>query len=809
MWRLSFLFCHITFSFFLFGQNHLKAKPIQSKITIDGELNEPEWTSAEVATDFTQSSPKAGEKSAQQTEVKLLYDNNSIYVSAIMYDVSKDSIYETLSTRDDYGNADYFGVVIDTYGSSTIGFAYGVTSAGVQVDELNSPSGADRNWNAVWESAVKVEGNKWIAELEIPFSALRFPNKAEQTWRINFFRGIRRLREDSYWNEYDPKGFNFLSQLGYLDNVSGVEAPLRLSLIPYVSAYAENQSNQTNYSVNGGMDIKYGINDAFTLDMTLIPDFGQVQFDKKVLNLSPYEVKYNERRQFFTEGVELFNKGDLFYSRRVGSPYINYDYQTQANEVFFSQSTTPSLLNASKLSGRTKKGLGIGVFNGLTSGSQAVVIDTITQEKRNVQTSPLTNYNVLVLDQNLKNNSTITAVNTSVWRAGKTYDANVSAFLYDLYNKTGSYNLSGNGMVSQKYGDQNEFGYKGNVSVRKSSGKFQANLNYDLADDKYDPNDLGYLRRNNYKDAYLGLYYNTFKPFWRIYRTWSSLEFNHVMLFNPNVYNVAGVYGNTGALFKNYLSAGVNAGYTHQTHDYFEARIPGRVFVLPASVNAGFFISSNYAKKFALDINISKAQFFSNRHSTNYYVSPRFRFSDKFSMIYEWSNTQSKNERGLALFNSGGTFPLVDNNPVFGERNRQTIENTIQSNFIFTNRMGISLVLRHYWSKVNYKHFYTLNTDGSLTKITYNGLSGDAKSVHNNSFNAFTIDMAYRWVFKRGSELSLVWKNAVFSSSDLVGQNYFTNSEYLLTQPFTNSLSLKLLYYIDYNKVANKLFKAA
>ncbi|MDG1475697.1 MAG: DUF5916 domain-containing protein, partial [Vicingaceae bacterium] len=436
--RLFILFFLIGSQVFANDDKHLEALFIDSEIKIDGDLNEQIWQNAKIAGDFTQSTPIYGKPAAQKTEVRVLYDNDALYVSAVLYEPSRDSITTTLSNRDDFGNADYFGVMIDTYGSSTIGFAYLVTSAGVQIDDLHSADDIDNNWNSVWESAVTVHEDKWIVEMKIPFSALRFPNQDVQNWRINFNRSTRRNREDSFWNTYNPSGLNFLSQFGTLDGVKGIKSPLRLSFSPYVSSYIENYDNNTNVRFNGGMDLKYGINDAFTVDMTLIPDFGQVKFDEQVLNLSPFEIQFNENRQFFTEGTELFNKAGLFYSRRVGSRPINqYETDEGENEIVTSNPGSTPLLNATKLSGRTKSGLGIGVFNGITREVNATIYDTLNHTTRDYLTSPLTNYNVLVFDQNLKNNSSVTFTNASVWRAGKTYDANVSALNFDLYNKEG------------------------------------------------------------------------------------------------------------------------------------------------------------------------------------------------------------------------------------------------------------------------------------------------------------------------------------------------------------------------------------
>jgi len=783
-------------------KKHLDAKFISNSIKIDGILDEADWGIAKIATDFTQSSPIAGEKSSQKTEVKLLYDNEAIYVSAVLFDVSKDSISTTLSNRDDFGNADYFGVMIDTYGKSTVAFAFLVTSAGVQIDDLFSGDGVDRNWNAVWKSHVTVENDRWIVELKIPFSALRFPNQDIQNWNINFNRSVRRNREDTFWNPYIPANGRFMSQFGALNGVKNIKSPLRLSLSPYVSGYLENYKENTATRFSGGMDLKYGLNDAFTLDMTLIPDFGQVKFDEQVLNLSPFEIEYNENRQFFTEGTELFNKGEIFYSRRIGGTPLNrYNTNETDSEQVISNPTSTPLLNATKLSGRTKKGLGIGVFNAITKQTNAIIEDTLSHKNREFITSPLTNYNVVVLDQNLMNNSSVTLTNTSVWRSGRTYDANVTAFGFDVFNKNNSYNLFGDAAVSQLFGTANEFGYEAELSFEKSSGQFQFGVDAELADDKYNPNDFGYLDRNNYQYYTADIQYYTYKPFWKIYKSWTEIEFEYEKLFNPNVYTSSELSAEYGATFKNFTTLGVNINYTFTAYDYFEPRIINRFFSVPKSFNYGYFYSSNYAKRFALDLRIKNSIYETNRNDYFIRISPRIRISDKLSTIYAISIYQSTNEQGLALTNNYNSI-IIDNNPVFGERDRQNIENSLEANYIFTNRMGLSFKLRHYWAKVEYTSFYELQNNGSLKPSKHTGLANDnITSIHNNNFNAFTIDMAYKWVFLPGSELSIVWKNSIFSSNYKVDYSYFENTKKLTNLPATNSISLKLLYYLDYSQI--------
>lgn len=789
----------------------MDAFKMNAQINVDGELNENVWLSSEVATDFIQNTPVAGEASMRKTEVRLVYDNSAIYVGATMYD-ERDSMTMTLSQRDDLGNADWFGVIFDPYNAGTIGFAFLVTSAGVQIDELHDVENIDANWNAVWKSAVTIHEDKWVAEIKIPFSALRFSKENQNDWGINFARNIRRNREESYWNDYDPTRRNLISQLGKLKGIKDVDSPLRLAFSPYVSGYIENYDGNTAYNYNGGMDLKWGVNEAFTLDMTLIPDFGQVQFDNQVLNTSPFEVRFNERRQFFTEGTELFNKpGGTFYSRRIGGRPLNSGAvfsDLDSNEIVSSNPATSQLLNATKLSGRTKKGTGVGVFNAVTGRMDAEIQDTLTGEKRLYRTGPLSNYNVFVIDQNLKNNSSIALTNTNVWREGFAYDANVISGVVDIYTNEQQYNFWAVGNMSQIINeDSSDLGHQIITGIEKSGGNLKGGITYTEIGKGYNPNDLGFNTVTNLRTVRAWGSYNIYKPFWRFYRFWSSASVQYASLVKPNVFSSVAIDGNVGGSFRNFLAAGLDLYLQpFRNHDYFEPRIDGRFYEDDAMVFFGGFISSDYSKPFALDVNGGWFQYFEdNRVGFDLNISPRIRFNDKWFLVYRYSQNNAYLEEGVALTNEF-SIPIIGDDPVFAKRDRTTITNTIDLSYIFNNKMGITFRLRHYWSKLDYNEFFILNEDGKMTPTNYTGLDANDESIHDNSFNAFTIDMAYRWVFAPGSELSLVWKNSIFTFNDEVQLNYFENVGNLLNDPATNSISLKVLYYIDYWQFHQRVF---
>ncbi|PCH95501.1 MAG: hypothetical protein COB85_04430 [Bacteroidetes bacterium] len=587
-------------------------------------------------------------------------------------------------------------------------------------------------------------------------------------------------------------------------------SPFRLAFIPYVSAYYENYkvpatgSSSDAYSLNGGMDIKYGINDAFTLDMTLIPDFGQVQSDNQVLNLSPFEVRFDERRPFFMEGTELFNKGGLFYSRRIGGTpggYYDVEDQLESGEAIIENPNEVQLINSTKVSGRTKGNLGIGVLNAVTARTFATVRDSLGVD-RAILTEPMVNYNVFVLDQALKNNSSIGFINTHVFREAAKMDANVTGAEFKLRNKKNSISLDVGGALSQKFynnPDSLDLGFKYGLKLAKIGGNFQYGVWYFTESDTYDPNDLGFLYNNNSLGMGAFLSYNVYKPYWNILRSWSNLSISYERLFKPDIFSQLDLSTNVGATFRNFMTAGMFMSYQPiETYDYFEPRVWGRRYTNPTDFNFGGFFSSDYRKKFALDGNANLRTFDeSGRYNVNVTLEPRFRLNDHLSFKYEIESYNFINDIGYATIDS------VDN-IIFGKRDLLTLINELEAAYIFTNRMGLGLRVRHYWSTAQYKDFSVLDQSGYLTDSDYSGIDTSGYSLHNVNFNAFNIDLVYTWVFAPGSEIKIVWKNSILHKGSEIADDYFKNFEALSDLPQTNSFSIKVLYYLDYLSLRRK-----
>ena len=791
-------------------KKRISAVRITTPPKIDGVPDEAVWQDAPAATDFIQNEPYNGDPASQKSDVRILYDDDALYIGAVLYDTSPDSILREFSKRDaGEVNADYFAVNINPYNDGLNSFSFMVSASGVQTDIKYSPSdiqtgnkawhprGMDKNWDAVWHSKVNISGSGWSVEIKIPYSAIRFPKKQKQLWGLNIWRGIRRYREKSSWNFVDKEIDGVENQSGELNGIENIQPPLRLSFTPYISGYVEKNPEYEDASTyfNGGLDLKYGINESFTLDMTVVPDFGQVQSDDLILNLTPYEIKYDEKRPFFTEGTELYSKCDIFYSRRIGDTPVKYgdvENYLSAGEEIIENPTETQLINATKISGRTGKGLGIGIFDAMTAGTYAIIKDTTGNEHK-FTTQPFTNYNLIVFDQSLKNNSYISLINTNVNRHKDKYTANVTGTEFKIANKKNMYAMSGEAVLSQKYlsSSRPELGVKYNVEAGKISGNFLLKGTHSVTDSVYDPNDMGYLRRNNEMQNSISLNYNIYDPVWKFIWWRNSMSASHTSLYSPNKFSELYISASSTATFRNYFTLGISAGCRPvDMHDHYEPRVDGRVFIAPSYFSVEPWVSSDYRKTFAYDIRMEYlvADDY-NMHNFRYELEPRIRVSDRVMIIHKFEPAYSYNDIGYVYYDEESTAEVK---PVyFGRRDMLETSNTLNTSYIFNANSSLSLRLRHYWSKAEYKEFYLLGEDGELCYTDY-------YDDHNINFNVFNIDMVYVWQFAPGSEISIVWKNSIITENNNISENLFTNLQNTLESPQINSLSAKILYYLDY-----------
>lgn len=772
-------------------------KRTSSHITIDANLNENDWSSVEAATDFVMFEPDNGKRIDEKykTEIKILYDDDAIYIGAKLYDDEPEKIMKEITERDNFGTSDVFGVFINGYNDGQQDFRFFVNAAGGQLDCIaTEQTGEDFSWNAIWESKAKITSNGWVVEMKIPYAALRFSTEKKQTWGINFIRELRRFRQVYTWQHVNAKIGAVIQQAGILEGIENIKTPTRLFLIPYSSGYYSTNKEGNEFTLKGGLDIKYGINDAFTLDAILVPDFGQTKFDNVILNLGPFEQQFNENRPFFTEGTDLFNKGNLLYSRRIGA-VPNLNLNLNENESINEFPSSINLLNAVKISGRDKDGLGIGFLNAITEETKINAINNLTNEKREITIAPLTNYNVTVLDQRFNKNSSITLINTNVSREGSFRDANVTGLLFDLNSKKNTFNVSGEMKMSSIYDNVNYNGYNTSLFLAETAGKvrFSSGINYVSKD--YDNNDLGINFQTNYTSWYSNVNYRILNPnkLFNIFRVNfnSYIEYNNVSgRIQTSNFNIS---LNSTNKKNHFFGGGIDYNPFLQ-YNYYEPRQDGRFAIYPESYGGWFYFSSNYNNKFALDINPS----FNNTSEKNRYdygisISPRYRFSDKLSLIYRFEIFKQINNVG---------FIDNDNTSIyFAKRNRDTYTNSISSKYSINSDMNFNLTVRHYWSYAENNAILTLENDGTLLETT------TFTSNRNSNFSTWNLDLSYSWWFAPGSQLSLLYRNNASSFSRTIDKNFESNFSNLISENLNHIFSLSIRYYIDYNQAKNLLKK--
>ena len=802
----------------------LAIKKITTAIKIDGSLEDAAWKGAPLADKFIELKPTPFLKESDDnaSQVYFLYDNAGIYVGGYFHEKNKDSIAAELTGRDGFGNNDFVGVVLDTYNDKLNGFEYFVTPLGEQMDAKVSPNtngnSEDFSWNAVWQSKAIIQPDGWSFEMFIPYSAIRFGKKKVQDWGLNIVRRRQKSGKQLFWQQIDPNANGFLTQEGSLTGLEDIKPPLRLQLSPYFSSYLINDpdaaagTKKTSTIISGGMDVKFGINQAFTLDLTLIPDFGQVQSDNRVLNLTPFEQKFSENRAFFTEGTELFNKGNLFYSRRIGAQPIHfYDAysQTVGTESVAENPAQSKLINATKISGRTQKGLGIGFLNAITKPQYAIIVNNAKQ-KRKYQTDPLTNYNVFVLDQTLKNNSSISVVNTNVLRNGSDYDANVTSALFDFNDKKNKWNIGGNVSFSNILGrgGKNITGYAHSIYFGKTSGRFNFYIWQELSNAKYDKSDLGYFTNNNTMDQGIWAGYSWNKPhgWYNNLRVNANIYYSRLVSPIDNLrrkemmYQNAGLNINVHAQTKKLWFVGLNINAGPSYNDFYEPREEGRVFRNKGRIGLNVWWESNSAKKLSWNGSVfTGLGGVFNRKSIDLSLGGKFRVSSKFSVDLGISSSNAFDQPGYAGRDttSAGVPDII-----FSRRDLRTVESVVNIKYNFNNKMGLTLRSRHYWSKVDPVQFYELNTTGNLQKPSVDF----TKNVKQN-FNYLTVDMVYNWEFAQGSFLSIVWKDIGEKFTRQFEKNYTTNLANTIGGSHYSSLSLRVIYFLDYLTFRNKMKK--
>jgi hypothetical protein len=409
-----------------------------SPITLDGRLDEAAWAASTPATGFRQFEPNEGQPATQPTEVRILYDDVALYIGARMYDsLGARGVRSYLTRRDQQNDGDYLEIIFDTFHDHTGRTVFQINPAGVKTDAGQAASNADPSWDPIWEAVAAIDSAGWTAEMRIPFAQLRFSRDTAQTWGLQIWRYVDRLNESSMWSFWERKATGGPPEFGHVEGIRVRERPRGIEILPYVVSRAsyiplrdgdENNPfrDASEYTARIGGDLKALLTSNLTLDLTLNPDFGQVEVDPAVVNLSAFETSFQEKRPFFVEGSGLFGFGSLscffcsnvssmslFYSRRIGRPPRG----APPDYAYLDSPENTTILGAAKITGRTRSGYQVGLLDAVTKAEDADVAFDDGRSSLEREVEPLTNFFVGRVRKNFSGGrGYLGAITTSVIR---------------------------------------------------------------------------------------------------------------------------------------------------------------------------------------------------------------------------------------------------------------------------------------------------------------------------------------------------------------------------------------------------------
>jgi hypothetical protein len=826
---------------------------VTARPDIDGKLDDECWKHGTWAGDYHQFVPNEGAKPSYPTEMNIQYDDKYIYVAFRSFDGEPDKIQRLAGTRDQLVG-DIIGINFDSYHDHRTGFEFNLTAWGQKIDlVLFNPEDADFNWNAVWRGKTGLEDSAWVAEIEVPLSQLRYSNKEEQVWGMHTWRWINRYMEESNWDHQSKTGPGMLFNFGELHGIKGLKKSQRLEIMPYALGELSTMKKEStnpfttkgrSWGGNGGLDAKIGVSSNFTLDLTVNPDFGQVESDPSVMNLTAFETFYEEKRPFFLEGLTIFDykfdNESLFYSRRIGHAP---SFSPEPNDTLYVDSPDmTTILSAVKLSGTTSRGLSVGLIQSVTTNEFARLSDpegNITTTK----VEPLTNYMVARLQKSYNGANTIVGgMLTSVNRVIN--ESNLEFLPSDAYTGgldlmhhwndkeyfvdgrlIGSY-LNGTTTAmtalqesSARYyqrpgADYLDFdtthttlsGYGGKLKIGKGSkGLWRYSTGITWLSPGIELNDLGYMNSADVINQENEVAYFVNKPV-SIFRTYK------IDLEQFNSWNFNGTYLGSGSHlaftseFKNQWSLGLNLIYHSSALDTKILR-GGYDMMMPYSILSFGGLHTDYSKKIVIGLDYT-FEYRGNNSAKNYELKPGISF------------------RPFRTFKIGVTGDIIDNTDdlqyvatrnymseeryILGTIDQKTVGITLRLDLNITPEFSIQYYGSPFISRGSYSEFKRVTNAGS-------DIYDDRFAIYNNvvlsdgnylldenddmvidytipnpdfNFHQFRSNLVAKWEYRLGSCIYLVWSsertgNTGFSQASLKEsykelRNIFPNNIFLI-----------------------------
>ena len=848
---------------------------LSSPITLDGIPNEEAWNAVEWGGDFTQYMPNEGQPASQPTNFKILYDDRYLYIAYRCYDVSADSIVKRMGRRDEFPG-DWVEINIDSYHDLRTAFSFTISVSGVRNDEFVSSDGNnwDANWNPIWYAKTHIDKQGWTAEVKIPFSQLRYGNEIEKVWGIQFMRRLFRKEERSTWQYIPQSAGVWVSRFGELHGLKNIPMHRQVEIAPYVIAqvdkYKKEDGNPFGKGLDkkftGGVDGKVAVTNDLILDFTINPDFGQVEADPSQVRIDGYQTFFAEKRPFFIESRNIFDYqltgseagGEydadlLFYSRRIGStPHFTPGLDSGE---YMKYPLNTSILGAAKFSGKTKKGLSIGILESVTERETAI-IDHFGDRKKEV-VEPLTNYFVTRLQKDFKGGNTIIGgIFTGVNRAeGLNNLLHRNAFSGGIdflhYWKNRTWYIRGNIVFSHVEGtkeailntqtsfehlfqrldapevsvDSNRTSLTGTGSTIRfgkiggrsgNNGRiFRFETGLTTRSPQLELNDIGFMLTANEINhfTWAGFYwpksFSIFRQARLNYNHWARWDFGGKFMylqFNTNAH----------ATFKNNWQTGT--GITWNPYDVSNNALRGTTAIRrPDGIGQFYYLTTDYRKKVYASINYNGGWGFHHtikdfEPSLTLYFQPldALNFSISCGYAYYW--------RRQDQFVSNVTYNNIPKT-IVGEVKQKTVSFTGRLSYNITPDLTLQYYGQPYITRPLYDHFayvsnplakhyddrfhvftpneITANNGDFLVDENYDGITDYSFTNPDFNFVQFRSNLILRWEYRPGSELYVVWSQGNTSVDNYdVNSPVFSNlfNEGFSNQHIRNSFLVKIMY---------------
>ncbi len=764
---------------------------------LDGFLNDSVWQQAQPATGFTQRDPEEGQAASEPTEIRVLYDDDALYFGCMFDDNDPSGIVARLSRRDDEVESDHASIRIDSYHDHQTGYEFTFNAAGVKVDILqyDDAEKEDASWDAVWDLEVQILPNGWSAEVKIPFRILRYRQQEGETeWGINFLRYVSRKKESTRW-AFTPKSQSgFISRFGHLVGLENLPEPRQLELLPFTLArqrYQPARSSQDRiaaFSGNAGLDMKYSISRSFTLDATINPDFGQVEADPAVLNLTTFETFYPEKRPFFIEGTQILRfttfGGDLgpgmFYSRRIGRAINPSEVRTPAGGKVEDLPQNTTILGAAKVNGKTEGGFSLGVLQAVTQKEVATVIDSLGG--RGDQTlEPLASYSVIRLKQDVLSNSNVGAILTTVLRDGREPGVTNG---YDWLLRLDDNRYLFEGFFAHTH--TTRFGER----IRGSAGRFNFSrvaaehwlwgIGARYASRRYDINDLGFFFRPDGYTGLASLSYKEDQPAAVVRRHYTSLGYTDFSSMD-GINLLRQLQVQTSVLFTNYWEVSGSALVDAGRFDDRETRGNG-LYSKPVNGSAQLSVESDSRENIVGEISYRFG--WDEKRKRQQGIDVELIFKPMTWMEWQIHSTyETVRNQEAWVFNNGGSS-------IFADRGTNVVDFVVRNTITFTRDLTLQFYAQVFLAKGRYENYRSLSGTSDFSPLL---------SVFDNNFNeqSLNTNLVLRWEYLPGSTLFLVWSQA----RDGEHQEYFTSLRKDFGDTFrippSNVILLKVSYWLS------------